>query len=149
MYKARKWPVFSRQQAGWPHQQSFKLDSGGKSRLNQIQRGSDLTLSEGGEPRNIVTLESNKEILVNCLKGIRKGSSEKDMQPIAQLNCLYSNAHSIGNKHEELETMLQLENYDLIVITETWWDQSYNQNTGIDNYKLFIQKVFHSFGKDL
>lgn len=29
---------------------------------------------------------------------------------IAQLRCLYTNAHSMGNKKEELETMVQLNN---------------------------------------
>lgn len=28
----------------------------------------------------------------------------------------------MGSKQEELETVMQLENHDLIAITETWWD---------------------------
>jgi len=38
---------------------------------------------------------------------------------IAQLKCPYTNAYSMGNKQEEMETVVQLESYDLIVITET------------------------------
>lgn len=30
-----------------------------------------------------------------------------------QLKCLYSNTHSTGNKQEELETLAQLDKYDL------------------------------------
>lgn len=45
---------------------------------------------------------------------------------IAQLKCLYTNAHSMGNKEEEPETMVQSENYDLIAIPETQWDEQNN-----------------------
>lgn len=33
---------------------------------------------------------------------------------------VYSN-ECMGKKQEETENVLQLENYDLIVVTETWW----------------------------
>lgn len=39
--------------------------------------------------------------------------------------CLYTNAYSMGNK-QELEAMVQLENYNLIAIKETWWDKSHS-----------------------
>lgn len=42
---------------------------------------------------------------------------------IRSLKCLYTNARSMGNKQEELEATVPLENYDLIVITEMWWDE--------------------------
>lgn len=42
----------------------------------------------------------------------------------AQLRCLYTNTCSTGNKPDKLETMVELENYDLIAITERW-DVSY------------------------
>ena len=38
----------------------------------------------------------------------------------AQLKCVYTNAHSMGNKQEELETIVQQASYDLVAITETW-----------------------------
>lgn len=55
---------------------------------------------------------------MNYPKGIREDSSKKVMGPIAQLKCLYMNAHKMGNK-QELETTVILENCDLIASTET------------------------------
>jgi len=37
----------------------------------------------------------------------------------AQLKCIYTNAHSMGNKQEELEAIVQQDSYDLVAITET------------------------------
>ena len=28
----------------------------------------------------------------------------------------------MGNKQEELEAIVQLQNYDIVAIMETWWD---------------------------
>jgi len=47
----------------------------------------------------------------------------------SDLKCLYTNACSMGNKQEEMETVVQLENYDIIAIRERWWDKSYNWST--------------------
>ncbi|XP_050842254.1 uncharacterized protein LOC127060954 [Serinus canaria] len=58
----------------------------------------------------------------------------------AQLKCLYTNAYSMGNKHEDLEALVQLENSDQIAITETWWDELHNWNMAIEGYKLFRGK---------
>ena len=55
----------------------------------------------------------------------------------AQLKCLYTNARSLSNKQDELETVMHLESYDLVAITETWWDDSHNWNTTINGYWLF------------
>ncbi|XP_009703249.1 PREDICTED: syntaxin-binding protein 6, partial [Cariama cristata] len=38
---------------------------------------------------------------------------------------------------EELEAIMQLENYDIVAITETWWDNSHNWSVAMDDYKLF------------
>ena len=67
---------------------------------------------------NAVTLGGGKGKSQTCPGGIREGSSDKAMRPIAKLKCLYTNACSMGNKQEELETVAQLGKYDLIVITE-------------------------------
>ena len=32
----------------------------------------------------------------------------------------------MGNKQEELEVTVQQANYDLVAITETWWDNSHD-----------------------
>ena len=41
------------------------------------------------------------------------------------------------NKQEELETMVQLGKYELIAIMGTWWDESHDWNTLIEDYRLF------------
>ena len=86
---------------------------------------------------NAVTLGGGKGKPQTCPGGIREGSSEKAMRPIAKLKCLYTNAHSMGNKQEELEAVVQLGKYDLIAIMETWWDESHNWNLLIEDYRLF------------
>ena len=54
----------------------------------------------------------------------------------AQLKCVYTNARSMGNKQEELEAIVQQANYDLVAITEMWWDLSHNWSARMDGYKL-------------
>ncbi|KAK4810586.1 hypothetical protein QYF61_007323 [Mycteria americana] len=61
----------------------------------------------------------------------------KETRTAAQLKCLYTNARSMGNKQEELEAIVHQENYDMVAITETWWDDSHNWSAAIDGYKLF------------
>lgn len=34
---------------------------------------------------------------------------------------IYTNANSIGVTQEELEAIVQQENYDIVAITEIWW----------------------------
>ena len=43
----------------------------------------------------------------------------------------------MANKQEELEIVAQLGKCDLITITETWWDESHNWDTLIEDYSLF------------
>lgn len=40
------------------------------------------------------------------------------LKPIAQLKCIHTNAHSMGNKQEELETSVQWESLEIVAITE-------------------------------
>lgn len=56
---------------------------------------------------------------------------------IARLKCLYTNAHNMGKKQEDVKTIVQLENHDMIATTEVWWDGSHNCYTGTEGYKLF------------
>jgi len=86
---------------------------------------------------NAVTLGGGKGKPQTCPAGIREVSSDKATRPIAKLNCLYTNARSMGNKWEELETVAQFGKCDLITITETWWDESLDWNTLIEDYRLF------------
>jgi len=37
---------------------------------------------------------------------------------------LYTNAHSMWNKQEELETLARSQTYDDIGLSETWWEES-------------------------
>ena len=55
----------------------------------------------------------------------------------AQLKCVYTNACSMGNKQEELEATVRQASYDLVAITETWWDHSHDWSAAMDGYKLF------------
>ncbi|XP_064908670.1 uncharacterized protein LOC135578557 [Columba livia] len=50
---------------------------------------------------------------------------------------MYTNARSMGNKQEELEAIVQQESYDIVAITETWWDDSYDWSAAMCGYKLF------------
>ncbi|KAJ7405034.1 mitochondrial fission process protein 1 [Pitangus sulphuratus] len=43
----------------------------------------------------------------------------------------------MGNKQEELEAIVQQESYDVVTITETWWDDSHDWRAAMDGYKLF------------
>ncbi|PKU41683.1 mitochondrial fission process protein 1 [Limosa lapponica baueri] len=56
---------------------------------------------------------------------------------LAQLKCIYTNARSMGNKQEELEAIVQQKNYDIVAITETWWEDLHNWSAAINGYRLF------------
>ncbi|PKU47447.1 rna-directed dna polymerase from mobile element jockey-like [Limosa lapponica baueri] len=43
----------------------------------------------------------------------------------------------MSNKQEELEAIVQQENYDVVAVMETWWDDSHNWSAPVDGYKLF------------
>ena len=45
----------------------------------------------------------------------------------------------MGNKQEELEAIIQQDGYDLVAITETWWDNSYDWRAVMDGYRLFTK----------
>ena len=53
-----------------------------------------------------------------------------------ELRCLHTNAQSMGNQQEELEVRIKERDYDLIGITETWWDNSHNWNNRIVGYDI-------------
>ncbi|KAK4811271.1 hypothetical protein QYF61_023323 [Mycteria americana] len=80
---------------------------------------------------------AKREMPVKHLKAHKGCSSMKETWTAAQLKCLYTNARSMGNKQEELEAIVHQENYDMVAITETWWDDSHNWSAAMDGYKLF------------
>jgi len=45
---------------------------------------------------------------------------------MAQLRCIYTSAGSMDKNQEELEAIMWKANYDLVDITETWWDCSHD-----------------------
>lgn len=108
--------------------------------------GKEYTAESQRRSREYCHFESSRGNLTFVSK-FWESSSKKVMQPIAMLKCLYIKAHSTGNKQNKIETMLHLQNYDLIVIKETQWDESHNWNTIIEGYKFFrwIGKVGVAF----
>jgi len=67
----------------------------------------------------------------------RRGMSVLGVRSTAQLKCIYINACSMGNKQVELEAIVQQDSYDLVAITEKWWDDSHDWSAVMDGYKLF------------
>jgi len=59
------------------------------------------------------------------------------MRLTAQLKCVYTNARSMGNKQEELEAIIQQDGYNLVAITDTWWDNSHDWHAVMDGYRHF------------
>ncbi|TRZ26643.1 hypothetical protein HGM15179_000414 [Zosterops borbonicus] len=43
----------------------------------------------------------------------------------------------MGNKQGEPEVMVQQQSYDVVTITEMWWDDSQSWSTALNGYKLF------------
>lgn len=72
------------------------------------------------EPGAADVLGTNSKTAVKRHKEIRACSSDKVSQLTAQLKCLNTKAHSMGNKQEELEDTTQLESCNVIAITENW-----------------------------
>ncbi|KAK4810175.1 hypothetical protein QYF61_010948 [Mycteria americana] len=87
--------------------------------------------SHGDEPGAPEVIGANRGTPVKHLKGI------KVTWLTAQLQCLYTSARSMGNKQEELEATVLLDSYDLVAITETWWDESHDWSAAINGYRLF------------
>ena len=50
---------------------------------------------------------------------------ELGVRQMIQLQCIYTNACSMGNKQEELEAIVHQANYDIVAITKTWWGHSH------------------------
>lgn len=63
-----------------------------------------------------LTLGSNEEKPPIYTRGIWERSSKKVTWQIAQLKSLYTNAHSMENKQEEIEIVVQLVNYDINIV---------------------------------
>lgn len=62
---------------------------------------------------------------------------EPGMKSSARLKCMFTNAQSMGSKQEELEAIVQQENYDILTVMETRWDNSHDWSAAMDGYSLF------------
>ncbi|GAB0200352.1 hypothetical protein GRJ2_002500600 [Grus japonensis] len=91
----------------------------------------------GDEPGAPDATGTNRVTLGRYIKRIPATPANKSASLGAQLKCLYVNTRSMGNKQEELEMCVRLQGYDLIGITETWWDGSYDWSIGMEGYRLF------------
>ncbi|XP_073519598.1 uncharacterized protein [Phyllobates terribilis] len=54
-----------------------------------------------------------------------------------RVNCVLANARSLTNKMDELEAEISTGNYDIVGITETWLDESYDWAVNLQRYSLF------------
>ncbi|GAB0192581.1 hypothetical protein GRJ2_003481800 [Grus japonensis] len=111
----------------------------GPQRIAQRRAGHTAACSKprGDEPGAPDATGTNRETLGEYIKRIPAAPANKSASSGTKLKCLYANARSMGNKQEELETCARLQGYDLIGITETWWDRSYDWSVGMEEYRLF------------
>ncbi|KAK4829638.1 hypothetical protein QYF61_005849 [Mycteria americana] len=87
-------------------------------------------------PHYMDLLKQVQQKAMKMMKQLEHVSYEESLRELT-LKCLYTNARSMGNKQEELEAIVHQENYDMVAITETWWDDSHNWSAAMDGYKLF------------
>ncbi|GAB0182992.1 mitochondrial enolase superfamily member 1 [Grus japonensis] len=73
----------------------------------------------GSKDARVIDVLETMEVPENGHIGIRASLPKKVAGSVAQLKCTYTNVHSMGNKQEELEAIVQWENYDIVAITET------------------------------
>ena len=50
--------------------------------------------------------------------------------------CKYTNAHNMRNEHE-LDICTQLQGYDAVGITKTWWHGPLDWSAAMERYRLF------------
>jgi len=50
--------------------------------------------------------------------------------------CLYTNAHCMRNKQDELEVLVTSQNYDMIGASETQWNESHDWSAGMEGQGL-------------
>ena len=85
-----------------------------------------------GKPRVAVALPEGGNASGNIFTA--PGSTEGSR---AYLKCLYTNTRSMRNKQDELEALVSSQNYDIIGITKTWWNESHDWSAGMEGYRLF------------
>lgn len=73
----------------------------------------------------------------NGHSGIGASLPKKASGSITQLKCICPNACSVGSKQENLEGVVQDENYGTVAITETWWDDWHHWSGAMDGGEPF------------
>ncbi|PKU32392.1 rna-directed dna polymerase from mobile element jockey- hypothetical protein [Limosa lapponica baueri] len=84
----------------------------------------------GSRLANLANQSSNKCSLA---------ASQDENQKTNHLKCMYTNAHHLENKQEELELCIQSENYGIVKINETRWDNSHDWRIAMDMYRMFCK----------
>ncbi|CAJ0923047.1 unnamed protein product [Ranitomeya imitator] len=115
------WETHIRQKTRYTHQEGVKLEEEGTGRktldLNKEDPGKHTQM--GGK---------------NISKAIHSEEIGTKQNP---LNCMLANARSLTNKMEELEAEISTGNFDIVGITETWLDESYDWAVNLQGYSLF------------
>lgn len=79
--------------------------------------------------------EDKREMEEKYFKWVKELSSKKT-RSTAWLKSLCTNVCSLRKKQKKLEATMPLENHN-VVISEVWWDDSYNWSVDINSYKMF------------
>lgn len=66
-------------------------------------------------------------------------NTAEHLKSATQMTCLYTNAHTLGNK-QDLEATMLLENHN-VVVTENLWDDSQGTSVAICGYTLFKRDI--------
>ncbi|RMC22179.1 hypothetical protein DUI87_03052 [Hirundo rustica rustica] len=80
------------------------------------------------------------QAVMQCLDERAYAAAELLLERAQELSTTTVNNRDLafmGNKKEELEAMVQQQSYDVVAITETWWDESHGWSTALNGYKLF------------
>ncbi|CAJ0962937.1 unnamed protein product [Ranitomeya imitator] len=115
------WETHIRQKTRYTHQEGVKLEEEGTGRKTL-----DLNKEDPGK----YTQMGGK----NISKAIHSEEIGTKQNP---LNCMLANARSLRNKMEELEAEISTGNFDIVGITETWLDESYDWAVNLQGYSLF------------
>ena len=123
MWRALNWSTCGG--AGQSHNAKDILSGWGIRVANQSSDKCSLAVSQADKQKS------------NNLKG-GHGHGRSSCTPPGKSACtssslkhLYTNAHSMGNKQEELEICVWSQGHNLIAVRETWWDSSHDWNAVI------------------
>ena len=67
---------------------------------------------------------------------IGKPRQENIISGREKLNIFYTNARSFNNKMEDLEAKVDSEEYDIVAVSETWFQEDSNWKTGLEGFKV-------------